>query len=419
MPQPPHFSCFLWSGHYIILLRFPPPFSLCLVHFDFTMQTRSSGKISGSCGMMSLRKTRSGRKHGLTDVAKRTNTRPVKKRGAGVSTTSKAGSETDVENTVVNNCVLPSPASYDGHDIEQENGHDIEQEDDNNNIGVANDVDNFVNGGTENKGQQQEEKEDSENTKGNYGAAAPDDALLPTVGLYEGDNGKTGTEDEAENGAPVEEAETGRAGTTAVVDVAGVTAVRVREVHYDGSVLDCVANGAPNSDIIASPSGAASTGCGPVIVTEDLKNIWRSSLSDVRNINIPNATDTRPMKTMNAFVTKATVFLAYLIVHAQVDSVFPKISKKFQIDFEKHDVDAMCEEIRDSKFSYTRRWNSSKDPQDHICSNKLIGSWLANSINKVKYNATWKVEEGRVVGNKNGLYEPYKEFLEKIGVQFS
>jgi hypothetical protein len=156
----------------------------------------------------------------------------------------------------------------------------------------------------------------------------------------------------------------------------------------------------------------------PIIVTDHSKEFWRSCLLGVREIAIPNAPDTRPMKTMNAFVTKSTVFLAYLIVHADVNKPFPDISKKLKVDSAVHQVDAMCKEILDSQFPYTGHWNGSSDPQEHIVSNKCIGTWLANSINKVRYNQTWKVEQGRVVGNKNGLYEPYKLFLEKVGVRF-
>ena len=156
------------------------------------------------------------------------------------------------------------------------------------------------------------------------------------------------------------------------------------------------------------------------VVTEELRDSWRSCLVDIRSISIRHTSElTRPKKTMNSFVTKATVFLAYLIVHAEVGKPFPKIPKRFELDVRKHDFAAMGEEISNSRFNYTGHWNRYHDPQTHIGCNLTMGTWLANTVNKAKYVGTWNVgESGEITGVKNGLYEPYKELLEKVGIRF-
>ena len=156
------------------------------------------------------------------------------------------------------------------------------------------------------------------------------------------------------------------------------------------------------------------------VVTEELRDSWRSCLVDIRSISIRHTSElTRPKKTMNSFVTKATVFLAYLLVHAEVGKPFPKIPKRFELDVRKHDFAAMGEEISKSRFNYTGHWNRYHDPHTHIGCNLTMGTWLANTVNKAKYVGTWNVgESGEITGVKNGLYEPYKELLEKVGVRF-
>ena len=157
-----------------------------------------------------------------------------------------------------------------------------------------------------------------------------------------------------------------------------------------------------------------------VVVTEELRETWRRWMSDVRKISIRHTCKlTRPMKTLNCFVTKITVFLAYLIVHAEAGKPFPKISKRFKLDERAHDFDEMGKEIMASDFPYTGHYNDCVRPHDHIVSSLAIGTWLANTVNKVKYQGTWNVrEDGVITGVKNGLYEPYKDCLEKIGVCF-
>jgi len=334
-------------------------------------------------------KTRSGKKHGLTDVGRTKNDRRSKKTTVGTLT---SGLGKDDENTEKNSataegdCVLPTLPLYRKQDMEEEEEENTETDDEG-------------------------ENQDDENTDG-YRTVA-DDFAAPTDGdhdiLHEDDESKsTDTEDEREKEDEEECLE------PPLVN----NATPLRQVdHHENQMLYARDDG-PRFAITDSPNSRGA-GRGLTTITDSSKDLWRTSLLDVRNIAIPNAPDTRPMKTMNAFVTKTTVFLAYLIVHAEVNKPFPKISKRFQIDFRVHEIDAMSKEIVDSKFPYTGHWNSSNDPRDHIFSNKSIGTWLANSINKVKYNQTWKIEEGRVVGNKNGLYEPYKNFLENIGVQFS
>ena len=83
----------------------------------------------------------------------------------------------------------------------------------------------------------------------------------------------------------------------------------------------------------------------PFVVNHHSKESWRNSLTHVREIAIPNAPDIRPMKTMNVFVTKATVFLAYLIVNAEINKPLPKLNKKFEIDFFHHRRNVMMQRI--------------------------------------------------------------------------
>ena len=158
----------------------------------------------------------------------------------------------------------------------------------------------------------------------------------------------------------------------------------------------------------------------PPVVSEQLRDIWRCSMVDARGIQIRHTSKvTRPMKTMNAFVTKITVFLAYLIVHAEDGKPFPNVTKRFELDNRKHNFAAMEEEILKSRFNYTGHWNRFIDPHTHIACNSTIGTWLANCVNKARYHGTWYIgEDGDIKGAKEGLYQPYKEFLEKIGVRF-
>ena len=151
------------------------------------------------------------------------------------------------------------------------------------------------------------------------------------------------------------------------------------------------------------------------IVTEATKSMWRRCMIEIRDIQIPSAPEIRPVKTVNAFIAKVTVLLAYLIVHAEIGETFPKISKKLRIKDNEHRMDDLAAEITGSNFYYGQNscWLNA---HNHIAECRPIGTWVANTKSKLRYNGTWKVEEGHVVGDKNGLYELYRDFLVKIGL---
>ena len=388
------------------------------------MKTRSSRTISPA-------KTRSGKKHGLIHRLPDHDSTTVGRKSKRQAVSSKTirsveEGENAKENctTVTTDLVAVVSTLYNKPEDEvQENDklqeqHELAEDDDENTD-------------TEEEDDEEEEEVDEDEDK------HPD-------GVPETTSSKEEEDDEEEEKVDVDEHPDGAPETTPskfVVDRATNAPSAVQDNENDGNedaqpllnnpetepVDDAmgvmsVVTGAACPAAVTVP--AAITACpapvaAPAAVTVDSKNIWRRSLFDVRAIAIPNAPDIRPMKTMNAFVTKTTVFLAYLIVHAEVGKPFPKISKRFTIDHRVHQIDAMSNEILKSDFPYTGHWNKCNDPADHIFSNKSIGTWVANSVNKVKYNKTWKVEEGRIVGNKNGLYEPYMLFLQKIGVNFS
>ena len=155
------------------------------------------------------------------------------------------------------------------------------------------------------------------------------------------------------------------------------------------------------------------------IVTATEKAIWRQCLKDVTAINIPQATSLRPMKTRNAFVTRAVVLFAYLIVHAEEGKPMPKFSGKFKIDPVKHRTGEMEEEITGSGVDYVDsklKWNDYGSAKIHIGACKGIGSWLANQLHKARQHGTWKVVGAEVVGSTKGLYEPYRNLLQKAGI---
>ena len=158
--------------------------------------------------------------------------------------------------------------------------------------------------------------------------------------------------------------------------------------------------------------------CNKIVTAED-KTVWRQCLKDVKTIYIPHATSLRPMKTRNAFVTKTIVLLAYLIVHAEEGKPMPRISGKFKIDPVRDETAAMEDEIIQSGVDYVDpklKWNMYELPRIHIGACLYIGSWLANQLHKAKQHGTWKVVGPEVIGSTKGLYEPYKDLLEKIGI---
>ena len=155
------------------------------------------------------------------------------------------------------------------------------------------------------------------------------------------------------------------------------------------------------------------------IITSRTKKIWRQCLKDVQTLYIPNAVAVRPMKTQNAFVTKAIVLLAYLIVHAENNKPLPRISGKFKIDPIRDKTKEMETEIHRSGVDYTNMklsWNTYTSAAIHIGACLCIGSWLANQLHKAKHYGTWKVIDGQVIGSTKGLYEPYKDLLQKVGI---
>ena len=154
-------------------------------------------------------------------------------------------------------------------------------------------------------------------------------------------------------------------------------------------------------------------------ITGMTKTIWRQCLQDVQTLYIPHAMSIRPMKTENVFVTKAIVLLAYLIVHAKQGKPMPKISGKFKIDPLRHRIHDMEEEILRSGIDYINnklKWNTYTSPEIHIGACLSIGSWLANQLHKARHHGTWKVVDGHALGSPRGLYEPYRDLLQKIGI---
>ena len=155
------------------------------------------------------------------------------------------------------------------------------------------------------------------------------------------------------------------------------------------------------------------------IVTDGKRAIWRQCLKDVQSLYIPDAVSIRPMKTQNAFVTKAIVLLAYLIVHANSGEDVPRISGKFKIDPLTHRTADMEEEIIRSGVDYINtklKWNTYKSAETHIDACSCIGSWLATQLHKAKHHGTWRVINGKAIGSPKGLYEPYRDLLNKIGI---
>ena len=155
------------------------------------------------------------------------------------------------------------------------------------------------------------------------------------------------------------------------------------------------------------------------IVTDTIKATWRQCLQEVRSINIPYANDIRPMKTRNAFVTKAVVFIAYLVVHAEDGKPIPKISGKFRLSPLRHNMTEMAKEIVNSGVDYIDEkftWNGYVSADVHVLSCLTIGSWLANQLAKAKNHGTWTIIGNHVVGSTKGLYEPYKQLFEKVGI---
>lgn len=156
------------------------------------------------------------------------------------------------------------------------------------------------------------------------------------------------------------------------------------------------------------------------MVTVETRTVWRQCLVEVGTINIPRVESIRPTKTWNAFVTKAVVLLAFLIVHAEDDKPLPKISGKFKIDPLKHNTNAMENEILNSGIDYVDaklKWNTFVNAEHHIGGCLSIGCWLANQLTKARKYGTWRITDRRVDGSSKGLYEPYKNLLEKIGIQ--
>ena len=390
------------------------------------MRTRSSRSIPPALGMLSPTTTRSGRKRGGAYVGTARSCQRSKKTAVAIL---NVGEGKDEENTKKNLATQPATAGdnpreqvdkgtdRDGavvpmlglpsiHDAttEQEDKKErkIDAEDDGQ-IGKdkkeeeqqQGDDNSHVNG--QNRKDKKEEEE-----QGDINSHV--DACVVLHGVEEESGEDTETDDEVEI---IQEKQYQEATVSA-----GMAMTDDHEASNASLVASTIVTSLPGSSAVAGAQRS------PVVVTEACKEFWRGCMLNVRKIGIPYAPDTRPMRIMNAFVTKATVFLAYLIVHADLGKPFPNISKNFEIKEQSHQIDAMCSVIADSKFPYTRQWNTTTDPRHHILSNTSIGLWLANSICKVKYNQTWKIEEGRVVGNKNGLYEPYKRFLEDVGVRF-
>ena len=156
-----------------------------------------------------------------------------------------------------------------------------------------------------------------------------------------------------------------------------------------------------------------------IIVTDTTRQMWRQCLQDVRIINIPHVESIRPMKTRNTFVTKMMVLLAYLIVHADDGKPMPTISGKFKINPLKHRTKQMEEEIVSSGMNYVDeklRWNRYATAGIHVGACLYIGSWLANQLAKARNHGTWRVVGDQVEGCSKGLYEPYRDLLEKIGI---
>ena len=158
-----------------------------------------------------------------------------------------------------------------------------------------------------------------------------------------------------------------------------------------------------------------------MIVTADTRNLWRQCLKDVQSIYIPHVGSVRPKKTRNAFVTRAVVLLAYLIVNAEEGKPVPKIPPKFQFSKKglgQHKMAQMEQELLNSGLNYDdprMSWNRHVDVNAHIGSCTHLGSWLANTRNKAKYHGTWNIVDVQVVGSTKGLYGPYRDLLMKMG----
>ena len=158
---------------------------------------------------------------------------------------------------------------------------------------------------------------------------------------------------------------------------------------------------------------------GSMIVTNKTKAMWRQCLHDVTTINIPHVNTIRPMKTRNAFVTKAIVLVAYLIVHAAENEPMPKISGKFKISPLRHNTNDIEQEIANSGIDYTDaklRWNGYTSAAIHVGACLSIGSWLANQLAKARNHGTWRIVGNEVHGSTKGLYEPYRDLLRRIGI---
>jgi len=169
----------------------------------------------------------------------------------------------------------------------------------------------------------------------------------------------------------------------------------------------------------------------PVLITcydEDLlhsndtrTDILREALKSVRLIQIPNFKGKRTAGTRKEFVNNFVVYVAYLIVSPNGGQ---GITTRFEIT-DASEKELVAEEIEKSSFPYSNKkegfmYNAYMDAHEHVKNKSFIGPWIANVKNKYKKHGSWSYNEGtqEIVGDAQGLYQPYKSLLEEVGVKF-
>jgi len=144
----------------------------------------------------------------------------------------------------------------------------------------------------------------------------------------------------------------------------------------------------------------------------------------VQEIVVPNAHGLRTRRIMKSFVSNFVVFGAFMMLSYKGKSEAKGVlyvNSKREIDMKnKPELSCIRQCVLACGATYEKEglFGDYSDMHSHISHRRNVYMWLKNTRNSFNRFGSWTVQRGVVMGDREGLFLPYKEILEEAGVSF-